>query len=286
MKQPSTDGFTLLELSIVLVVISLITASIVVGRDLIRLAEIRQQIAQIESFNTVANTFRVKYNCLPGDCASAVELGFGAIGGPGDNGNGDGKIHSSEAVGTICISAESINFWYHLAQAKMLNAVGDFQGYAPGTPFPDNYPGILTPHLILKSRSLIANSWSNPKGGLIVINLLEFDRDPMCGGLVNFSALHDERARNFWFFTTTMETLASAPGVWLPETAYAMDVKIDDGMPRMGNMRSISGKLSAWNVDGCVDKTVTPYEYAITRTDVTLANYANLLCAPIIATTF
>ena len=40
---------------------------VLVGRDLIEAAAIRSQISQIEKYNTAANTFRTKYDYLPGD---------------------------------------------------------------------------------------------------------------------------------------------------------------------------------------------------------------------------
>ena len=72
------EGFTLIELSLVLVIVGLIIGGVVVGRDLIHSAEIRATISQIEKYNTAVNTFRTKYNCLPGDCpaAQAQQLGI------------------------------------------------------------------------------------------------------------------------------------------------------------------------------------------------------------------
>src|SRR3984957_545840 len=71
-------GFTLIELSIVLVIIGLIVGGVLVGQDLIKAAEVRAQITQIERYNTAVNTFRVKYSNVPGDMnvASAEQFGF------------------------------------------------------------------------------------------------------------------------------------------------------------------------------------------------------------------
>ena len=43
-------GFTLVELSIVIVIIGLIVGGVLVGQDLIKSAEIRSQISQIEQY--------------------------------------------------------------------------------------------------------------------------------------------------------------------------------------------------------------------------------------------
>lgn len=50
-------GFTLIELSIVLVVSGLIVGGVLVGQDLIRAAGVRATITQIEKFNQAAHTF-------------------------------------------------------------------------------------------------------------------------------------------------------------------------------------------------------------------------------------
>ncbi len=87
MRASDRHGFTLIEISIVLVIIGLIVGGILVGRDLIRLAELRADISAVNKFDAAANTFRLKYNCIPGDCANATQFLAGAY-----NGNGNGAI--------------------------------------------------------------------------------------------------------------------------------------------------------------------------------------------------
>ena len=72
------NGFTLVELSIALVIIGLLVGGILVGRDLIESARIRTQVRQIEQLNTAANTFKNKYGSLPGDIhqTKAAQFGF------------------------------------------------------------------------------------------------------------------------------------------------------------------------------------------------------------------
>ena len=87
-------GFTLIELSIVLVVIGLIVGGILVGQDLIKAAEVRAQIGQINEYNTAVNTFRGKYGYLPGDIPDpyATQFGFQTRGAYPGQGDGDGMI--------------------------------------------------------------------------------------------------------------------------------------------------------------------------------------------------
>lgn len=64
-------GFSLIELSIALVIIALIVAGIVTGSELIKGAQLRGLIKETTQFASAVNTFRGKYNCLPGDCRAS-----------------------------------------------------------------------------------------------------------------------------------------------------------------------------------------------------------------------
>ena len=55
------SGFTLIELSILLVIVGLIVGGVLVGRDLIPAAGIRAQISQIEKYQSAVNAFRREY---------------------------------------------------------------------------------------------------------------------------------------------------------------------------------------------------------------------------------
>ena len=122
-SQSKQAAFTLIELSIVLVIIGLIVGGVLVGQDLIRAAELRAIISDVDQFKTAANTFRLKYNCLPGDCPNATDF-FGTDsncttgGGAGTcNGNNNKQIRLQD---------EGFRSWEHLALAGLIE--GDFTG--------------------------------------------------------------------------------------------------------------------------------------------------------------
>src|ERR1700691_4838931 len=97
-KSPaSQSGFTLIELSIVLVIIGLVVGGVLVGQDLIRAAEVRATISQIEKYNTAARTFYGKYGYLPGDIKDpdASNFGFQARGTHEGQGDGNGIIEGN-----------------------------------------------------------------------------------------------------------------------------------------------------------------------------------------------
>jgi prepilin-type N-terminal cleavage/methylation domain-containing protein len=89
-------AFTLIEMAIVLVIIGLIVGGVLVGQTLIKAAAIRNQIKQVQDLQMQINTFRTKYDCLPGDCANATTF-FGTTFGSATifNGDGDGFIRAT-----------------------------------------------------------------------------------------------------------------------------------------------------------------------------------------------
>ncbi len=79
------DGFTLIELSIALVIIGLLVGGILTGRALIEEAAMRATLKEIEQYNTAVNIFRIKYNCMPGTCNNATSFLPGSVNGDGSN---------------------------------------------------------------------------------------------------------------------------------------------------------------------------------------------------------
>ncbi len=153
-------GFSLLELSIVLVIIGLIAGGIVAGSSMIRAAELRSIITEQEQYKTAIYTFRDKYLGLPGDLKNAVRFWGAAAGTTVDgadatcialdhtspstgtetcNGDGDGGIGitgSSERW-------ERYRFWQQLANAGLIS--GSFTGVTGEDSAFDAEPGINVP---------------------------------------------------------------------------------------------------------------------------------------------
>ena len=69
------SGFTLLELSIVLIGIGLLVGGVLVGRDLIDAARQRGVLKEFESYQLAIQTYKLKYNCYAGDCNNATQFG-------------------------------------------------------------------------------------------------------------------------------------------------------------------------------------------------------------------
>lgn len=100
------NGFSLVELSIVLVILGLLVGGILAGKSLIHASELRKVTSDITRYRTAAYAFRDRYFQLPGDMNNAANFWPTAV-----NGNNDGRISYNK---------DGINFWHHLQQARLL----------------------------------------------------------------------------------------------------------------------------------------------------------------------
>lgn len=256
-------GFTLVEMAVVLVIIGLIAGGILVGRDLIHIAEIRRQATQIESLNVAVNAFKLKYKCLPGDCPFAAELAFGA------DGNGNGTIDlPADPVADGIDSSESENFWVHLSAANMVN--GSYQA--------GRIPGLNSPSLMLRGQGRPPELYQNPAGGIWVVGSNVFTKYLGHG--------------HYWFLTgSSADSLDVNNGIYSPADAYALDVKMDDGLPDSGGFRNrVRYQGVECNFGDCILQSPDPLVICSVdgRYNVTLTVLTSLrrLCAPAIRTAF
>jgi prepilin-type N-terminal cleavage/methylation domain-containing protein len=148
-----SSGFTLIELSIVLVIIGLIIGGILTGQSLIDAAAQRAQVTQVERYNTAVNTFRAKYGNLPGDIPdpTASQFGFQARGTGAGQGDGNGIIegygngYDASNSGFYEGAGETSVFWVDLSTAGLVD--GGFNTASPNTYLSGNVTASSSPPL-------------------------------------------------------------------------------------------------------------------------------------------
>lgn len=205
-------GFTLVEISLVLVIVGLLTGGILGGQALIRASEMRAQLKDFSTISTAHHAFRDKYNCIPGDCRD-VSSYFPAIA----NGNGDGMVYVWPSSGTN----EGATYFQALETSGLIDA-----RRAPGA-LAQEYRG---------ARLNSSTSFS-------YINY--FDRYP--GGGYSPSTLLGSGIAWIHFASNSNSPWANGAAL-RPEDAWNFDVKTDDGQPLTGNFLTVAGGTGASSV--------------------------------------
>lgn len=223
-------GFSLVELSIVLVILGLLTGGILAGQSLMKSAQLKSITSDFEKYNNATLIFRQKYDALPGDFANAVNTWVGTPAAVGVacvttasttaatcNGNDDGLI----AVSTN--SNELFRYWQHLANAGLI------QG---------QYSGVKYAALDYSARG----GYNTPSGQL----------SNSAWMVITQASAYSGHA--FWFdgtYNTRMsfgsnQANSEPSSILTPPEMWNIDKKTDDGKPGRGSI--ITGR---W--DDCTD---------------------------------
>ncbi|MAS86968.1 MAG: hypothetical protein CMH30_03185 [Micavibrio sp.] len=212
----SKKGFTLVELSIVLVIISLIVASVLVGQDLIRAAEINKLISEHDDYASAVATFRLRYNGLAGDIDGSV---FGFSGDGDNNGVLDPGIDDASS---LAATSENVYFWSHLGATGAQLISGSFTP-ALFDVSTDNMDDILP------ESAIGTVNWGVYANSSIDVNYFVL-------GPANDSSNGTDGKYN------TEDALT-------PLDAYSIDIKLDDGLPNQGYVRAGEGSnTDAWTL--------------------------------------
>lgn len=249
-------GFTLIEVSVVLVIIGLVAGGIFVGRELIAQAQLRAAISQVEQYKTAVNTFRTKYNYLPGDIPAAQAAATGLIargGGPGD-GNGNGVV---EGLGQSVIpdwnnmaylGGETIFFWTDLSSAGLIPGSFTDSTDAPVICIPCAGPGLC---FLPCDFSKYAPQFKVGRKAFIFAfdaGMYTLDNAGYPSGLL-FEIMAGQASAPAGY-------LAAMPTLTIAE-ASSIDVKIDDGQPLTGTvMVPVPGRTNG--VDGSGRRIIPP----------------------------
>lgn len=233
----SLKAFTLVELSIVIVIMGLLVAATMAGRELLSTSKLRAVIGEIEVYKVAVDGFKIQYESLPGDLPSTkafwttAQNGGVAVG----YGNNDGKLGVNSSDYT-----EPYYLWNHLTLSKLVP--GTFSGSSA------TYATIGTN--VPASKYLQGLGFSiayYPSGPWGYVDSL--GRAVIGNHLI--LAMQSTQAANY------PSTSAFTPG-----DAQYIDSKIDDGTPDFGKVLGGVGVSSP----GCTSGSGTSFVY-----DTTLA---------------
>jgi len=123
----SQKGVSLVELSVVLVIIGLIIGAVAAGVTIRKSAELRSIITQVEQFRVATSGFDDKYDDLPGDMNDAHNYWGSDCDATASNCNGDADGDVEMGSGA---DNESFRFWQHLNLAGFIE--GEYTGTGSG----------------------------------------------------------------------------------------------------------------------------------------------------------
>jgi len=202
-------GFTLVELSVVIVIIGLIVAGVVGGQSLVNQAQLRDIVSSIAKYKVAHNSFRTQYAAFAGDLSNANSYWAAAA-----DGNGNGRIGNDGAYPGDDYFGEPLQFWNHMALAGLLKEVLDPND--AGTP--DFQPGINVPATNFHDGMYVASFWGigfpifNTNGNVIVVA--------------------SAAATGYW------------EGMFTAREGFSLDKKMDDGRPATGFIYVDAGNAS------------------------------------------
>ena len=116
-------GFTLLEIAVVLLVVSLLLAMAVKAESLILDGRTKQFMRDIETNRFAYLTYTDRYAAVPGDDAHAAQRWPGSRKGNGDsrvNGTYQDSVASPLQLQVDANGGETINYWWHLRLAGLI----------------------------------------------------------------------------------------------------------------------------------------------------------------------
>lgn len=255
-------GFTLLELSLALLIIALLAGAVLGTQTLIRQSELRNMIGEYGSYQKAIGEFQDKYLALPGDMLNATTT-WGTDSGDGGcpnnsysatvqiatcNGDGNGRIGVSTTVGVLSTPTEWWRAWQHMANAGMID--GRFTGRRGSA---------ATDHAVIGTN---APASKLSPGGWTLLFYLQTATDANLWG--------DSYGHILQFGAATASSFTRGP-IFTPSDALEVDTKIDDGMPGTGKMRSWRAGISNnCTTDTTVQTTTT---YNISHTEAACAPF-------------
>ena len=212
------DGFTLVEISIVMIIIGLLIGGTFGGMKLIENMQVNKTVQDLKAIESASLTFKDTYGRLPGDLVNPAARLPNCTTAP-CNVTGDGNRRIGPANGWTNVSAitatdERLAAWHHLAAADLMKAPGPGASLEFGDGQPDSPYGGYRWETYTNGTNYAGIPDNTVRGHMLIVT-----------GLA-------------WEVYTTQTSFNSVP-------CYAMtkiDRKMDNGHPLTGRVSAVHGQ--------------------------------------------
>ena len=210
-RRKGQQGFTLVELAIVMIIIGLLITGILKGQEMIANAQVTSTISASKGIDSAASTFRDTYNAVAGNFrqASTRLSATGCNGGACTDGTGDSTITEAPGVAAAAYTAENVQFFNHLRAADLLSGFDGTAALAYGAALPTAPVG---------GGFTVGYSPAGAATGLVGGGVLRAGHYIVINGQANAA-------------------VGAATGVLVPTQAARVDRKMDDGVPNTGSVQ-------------------------------------------------
>jgi prepilin-type N-terminal cleavage/methylation domain-containing protein len=206
------SAFSLIELSIVLIVIGLLIAGITGGASLIKSSELRSVMGEARGYSVAVNAFFTQFNALPGDYGTAV-VASDVV---GDNNGQIQHINGSN-------NAEGSEAWRDL---RSIGAIDSALTYVTGASNAVPPQAVTTNIPASRIRSA---GWAFDYNATSLQNVVVLTAGVSVNTLGN----------------SVVNGTPVAVGAITPADALSIDSKIDDNLADSGKVRGVLGTCSS-----------------------------------------
>jgi len=116
------QGFTLVEIAVVLVIIGLLLGGVLKGQELINSAKVKNVIGEFRNVSTYVFGYQDRFRAMPGDDPGVANRLTGAIRASTGGTPGNGRLEGSWNSATP--TDESVLFWQHVRLANLASGDG------------------------------------------------------------------------------------------------------------------------------------------------------------------
>jgi prepilin-type N-terminal cleavage/methylation domain-containing protein len=243
------SAFSLIELSIVLIIIGLLIAGVTGGASLIKSSELRAAISEARGYAVAVNGFFAQYNALPGDYT--VAIAGSSYAGSTNGGNSKIQYIASDASAN---NSESVVAWNQLIATGTIDSTLSLSYTAittaqlVGTHMPASKIKFAGWHFDYRNNVGIQNDYTSATGTAEGTAAVAANQNVVVlTPATTSAAAPTPSSPTLVNGVTNLAYTTSGVGALTGPDALSIDTKVDDGFANAGRVRG----LNPGTISGC-----------------------------------